>query len=91
MDRDAITSAVRGQLDGVRDLAGRLTPLDRARFTRELVRAVYDAVKFDPLLGGMLVGGADRELEGLAAIGDAAESWCVFLTQEQIEGLRGTD
>lgn len=89
MDPNAITSAVRDQLDGVRDLARRLTPLDRARFTRSLVRAVYDAVKFDPLLAGSLVGGADRELEGLAPIGDAAESWCAFLAQEQTEGLRG--
>lgn len=88
MDREAITSAIRRQLDDVRDLASRLSPLDRARFTRELVRAVYDAVKFDPLLGGTLVGGADRELEGLAPIGDAAETWCAYLTQERIEGLR---
>ena len=88
---NSIDPAARGLLDGVRDLASHLTPLDRARLTRELVRAVYDAVKFDPLLGGFLVGGADQELEGLAPIGDAAENWYDFLAQEQTEGLRGSD
>lgn len=40
------------------------------------------------LLGGTLVGGTDRELDGLAPIGDAAEEWCDYLIREQIEGPR---
>lgn len=88
---DSIAVAVQGLLADVRELAGRITPLDRARLTRELARAVYDAVKFDPMLGGYLVGGADRELEGLAPIGNEAELWYEFLAQEQLEGPYGSD
>lgn len=36
---------------------------------------MYDAVKFDPLLGGTLAAGHRDELDGLAPIGNAAEAW----------------
>ncbi len=88
MDDETFASAVRTHVASARELASHLSPLDRARFTRDLARAVYDAVKFDALLGGTLVGGADRELDGLSPIGDAAGEWCDYLSWEQIEGPR---
>lgn len=88
MDPIDTAAAVRSQVANARELAGHLTPLERARFTRDLARAVHDAVKFDALLGGTLVGGADPELDGLAPIGNAAEEWCDYLASEQLEGPR---
>ncbi len=88
---DSIAPTIHRLLADIRELAGRLTPLDPARLTRELVRTVYEPVKFDALLGGYLVGGPDRELDGLGPISNEAELWYEYLATEQIEGLRGTD
>ena len=88
---DSIAPTFHRLMADVRELAGRLAPLDRAHLTRELVHTVYEAVKFDALLGGYLVGGPDRVLDGLGPISNEAELWYEYLAAEQIECLRGTD
>lgn len=55
------------------------------------MHTVYEAVKFDALLGGYLVGGPDRELDGLGPISNEAELWYEYLATEQIEGPCDTD
>lgn len=50
-------------------------PFDqRAFLIREVVNSVRNAVKFDPTFGGAPEG-AEWELDGLAEIGDAAETY----------------
>lgn len=46
----------------------------RAFLLREVVNSVRNAVKFDPTFGGAPEG-AEWELDGLAPIGDAAETY----------------
>ncbi len=87
---DSIAPTFHRLLADIHELAGRLTPLDPARLTRELVHTVYEPVKFDALLGGHLVGSPDRELDGLGPISNEAELWYEYLDTEQIEGVRGT-
>lgn len=87
---DSIEPTFHQLLTDVRELAGRLTPLDPARLTRKLVHTVYEPVKFVALLGGHPVGSPDRELAGLGPISNEAELWYEYLDTEQIEGLRGT-
>ncbi|WP_028048364.1 hypothetical protein [Cellulomonas sp. URHD0024] len=59
----------------VRLTASRLTFEQRADFLRDLVKAVRDAVKFDPLLGGSAPDGTEWELNGMGVVGGAAEDY----------------
>ena len=47
---------------------------ERADLVRELVKAVRDAVKFDPTIGGAPEG-QEWELEGLGSVTHAAEDY----------------
>lgn len=58
----------------VREVASDLPYDARAKLVREIVKAVRDAVKFDATVGGAPQG-RDWELDGLGAVGDAAEDY----------------
>jgi len=72
---DSPTASARSLVQQTRATAAHLDFHDRADLLRNLVKAIRDAVKFDPLQGGRAPAGHEWELDGMAAVGDAAEGY----------------
>lgn len=72
-----------------REVAGALPFEKRADLLRDVVKAIRDAVKFDPLAQGAAPAGMDWELEGIGVVGDAAENYYYSALNAKIAADRG--
>lgn len=70
--REDYAAAIRAQGRQARQLAAQLDSRGRALLVADLVRGVYDAVKFDAPEGGGLDGRDGPERRGLGRLSDAA-------------------